>query len=385
MADLCNDHARGNTPRYTGATRPRSNCPACWKLYADTHEGVKAPAAAGDTVSLETHQKLQTSYERSLRQLADAKDKKAGLIEAVERAATEAAQGLAFKPIPEPKLIATGKPEVAVVMLSDVQLGKVTPTYDSATAEKRVEQYADKVIELTRIQRAAHPVREVHLWFLGDMIEGELIFPGQQFLIDSSLFRQVMIDGPRIFGGFIRRMLAEFEVVKVFGIIGNHGRMGGRASRDYNPENNGDRMLYHFMREIFTASGQDRVEWVIPFEENEKAWFAVDDIGGYRTLLLHGDQLKYGPRAPSTMQKILSWKAGGIGPGNGFDDIAYGHWHQIQRMRYTNTTARINGSTESSNTYAQEFMANMDDPSQWLLFVKPGKGVTAEYQVWLDS
>jgi hypothetical protein len=45
----------------------------------------------------------------------------------------------------------------------------------------------------------------------------------------------------------------------------------------------------------------------------------------------------------------------------------------------------VNGSTESYNTYALEQLASMGRPCQWLLFAKPGAGVTAEYLVNLNN
>ena len=77
---------------------------------------------------------------------------------------------------------------------------------------------------------------------LGDIVEGELIFPGQSHLIDSSLYRQVTVDGPRIMHTFFSILLENFKEVEVYWVIGNHGALGGRSRRDYNPETNADRM-----------------------------------------------------------------------------------------------------------------------------------------------
>ena len=102
--------------------------------------------------------------------------------------------------------------------------------------------YADKILKLTDIQRSDHPVDECVVYALGDIVEGELIFPGQSHLIDASLYRQVTVDGPRILIDFLRRLLGHFTTVKVVWVIGNHGRLGGRSSRDYSLESNADRM-----------------------------------------------------------------------------------------------------------------------------------------------
>lgn len=386
---LCGDHAQGNTPRYKGTQRPRTGCEKCWELYRSLHPE-RAEAVEEDAKGLRKLEMRLLTTQRTLdktqKLLGDAKEQNQYLRQRVYDAVKDSLEALAFDPIKPPTVKHSTHPEIAVAVMSDWQLGKKTPTYDSDVCEQRVEEYGDKVLRLTDIQRAAHPVDELHVWLLGDMVEGEMIFPGQAHLIDSSVFRQAMVNGPRILGDFLRRMAGAFAKVHVVGVIGNHGSPGGRARREYNPETNWDRVLYWFVKELFAASGQDNVTFDVPFEINERAWYAIDDIGGYRTLLMHGDQLKWGPRAPSTFQKILSWKAGGLnGQAGTFDDVIAGHWHQTQRMRVGNTTVRMNGSTESTNTYAQEWLANMDDPSQWLMYVRPGRGVTAEYQVWLST
>lgn len=158
------------------------------------------------------------------RQLGASKIKTAELTAAVKEAVTIAISTLEIPPVTPPvhdKRRRDG--EVAVAVLSDWQLAKKTPTYSSEVCEQRIELYADKVIELTEIQRADHPVRELRVYLLGDIVEGELIFPGQAHLTDASLYQQVCVDGPRILANFVRRMLSYFEKVHVVGVIGNHG------------------------------------------------------------------------------------------------------------------------------------------------------------------
>ena len=95
----------------------------------------------------------------------------------------------------------------AVAILSDVQLAKVTPDYSTEVAEARVIEYANKIVNLTNLQRHAHTVKKCAVLVAGDIVEGELIFPGQSHLIDASLYNQVTVDGPRILTKFfdIRR------------------------------------------------------------------------------------------------------------------------------------------------------------------------------------
>ena len=323
---------------------------------------------------------LKAAHAKNLKDLEKLKTNKEDLVTAVFEAAKDGIAGLDFPPIPTPSKDARKKDEeIAVAVLADWQLAKVTPSYNSDMCEQRIEEYADKVIKLTNIQRADHPVRKLHIWALGDIVEGELIFPGQGHLIDSSLYRQVTIDGPRILGNFLRRMLSEFESVHFVGVIGNHGALGGRARRDYDPETNADRMLYRIIQQIFAS--EPRITWDIPDGPHERNWYAVDKIGDYSTLLFHGDQIRSFGSQYGFMKKILGWKSGAIDVD--FDDAFMGHYHQPTKMTLNTVTLRVSGSPESYNTYAQESLAAVGFPSQHLQFVHPENGVTVESTIWL--
>jgi len=330
--------------------------------------------------------KLRDTNIRLLRQLAEAKNRKAELVGAVYQAVTDCASSLKYKPVEPPKREdKRGGAEVAVPWLADLQLGKVTPNYNSKVCEKRIQLFADKTRFLTDIQRKDHPVKEAHVWMLGDIIEGLTVFPGQHFLVDSSLYRQVALDGPRILGNFLRSMLADFDKVHVTAIIGNHGRLGRRG--EYDPETNGDRMVYKITQQIMES--EKRLTWNIPDGMGERHWYAIDKIGNYSCMLFHGDQLAGRMQGALTMiglKRIVNgWKSGAIP--EQFQDVAFGHWHQLMEIPLNGKSiARCGGSPESFNTFAQEALAAMSAPAQRLMFVHPESGkVTAEHKVWLEK
>ena len=169
------------------------------------------------------------------RRLAKAVDRyknvKDEAVHAVYQAAYEAFTSFEMAPVKmnNIKSAKSGVPETAVAVFGDWQLGKVTPTYNSDVLAQRIETYTEKLMEITEIQRADHPVDTLHVWLLGDIVEGEEIFPGQSHLIDSGLYRQVGINGPEILSTFLRTALENFKHVHVTGVIGNHGAVGGRA------------------------------------------------------------------------------------------------------------------------------------------------------------
>ena len=329
---------------------------------------------------------IKRALDKALRDLAKEKRSKAGLVEAVYQAAADNFKALELRNVTPPaKDSRKGEAEITVAMLGDLQLGKVTPTYNSKVCEQRISRFADKVRRLTDIQRKDHPVREARVWMLGDMIEGcGNIFPGQQWLIDSSLYRQVGLDGPRIVGNFLRCLLSDFDKVHVTAVIGNHGRIGRRG--EYDPESNGDRLLYRITQQLL--EGEKRLTWTIPDGMGERHWYAIDRIGNYSCMLFHGDQLAGRLQGAMTLvgikRLVNGWKAGAIP--ESFKDVAFGHWHHFFELTLNNDcVARCNSTPESYNTFAQEALAAMGQPGQRLMFVDPKHGrVTAEYKVWLD-
>jgi hypothetical protein len=333
-------------------------------------------------------QELKQDNLRLLRQLDKAKNKKADLIEAIYEAVSTNLRTWDKPNIPKPIVSKkTKNEEVAVAVLSDIQLAKVTPDYDTKVAEKRVIEYAEKIVELTNLQRNAHPVRKCRVLAAGDIVEGELIFPGQTHLIDASLYHQVTVDGPRILTKFFDILLANFEQVEVTWVIGNHGSLGGRARKDYHPDSNADRMLGKIMDMIYEK--EKRITFEIPDSSGDNHWFGIADVGkNCRFFVWHGDNVRGHSGFPwyGFGKKLLGWKA--LASSNLMPDFDYaiaGHFHTPTTMYVNDIRLWVNGSTESYNTYALEQLASMGRPCQWLLFAKPGSGVTAEYLVKLEK
>lgn len=337
-----------------------------------------------DVVEIE----LRETIRRLTRELAEAKAKREELVRAVYEAATDAFRGITVPPVRPPKSDARhAGDEEAVVVLSDWQLGKETPSYNIDVAASRMEELATKVEKITRIQRSDHPVRRCHLFVLGDLVEGERIFPGQAWEIDASLYRQMQA-AVSILANFTRRMLAAFDSVTIHAVDGNHGRLGRPG--EYHPETNADRMVYWITKLLL--KDEPRVSWNFADGPGSN-WYVVAKIGRYTSLLVHGNQFRGTALLPwySIQKKAGGWALGAIMDlvdslaGDGDVDLDFGHWHQPTRMTLNRLTARCNGSLESHNPYAQEQLAAVGRPSQGLRFVHPERGmVTAEYTVWLE-
>jgi Icc-related predicted phosphoesterase len=332
---------------------------------------------------------LKRTNERLLRQIERLKDRNADLKESVYRAITDGINTLSLPKLkpPSKKKSQKATEEICVPLLSDIQLSKITPDYNTKIAEKRVEQYAQKIVELADLQSSFTSVKKCAVLALGDIVEGELIFPGQSHLIDASLYSQVTVDGPRILYKYFSTLLERFETVDVYWVIGNHGALGGRSRRDYDPETNADRMLGRILDTMF--AGEKRIKFIVPDGQNDRNWYTVANLGKKaKFLCFHGDQIRGHAGIPwyGYNKKILGWKS--LAANKLMEDFNYavcGHYHTPTTMYINDTRVWVNGSTESYNTYALEQLASMGRPSQFCLFVKPDKGVTAEYLVNLEE
>lgn len=340
------------------------------------------PTDSVSDISDSRNEFLRSENRRLAKRVQTLKNVQNEVVRAAYAAAYDAFAGFEFPEIKAPSLKKNKEkvPETAVVVFADWQMGKVTPDYNTNVLEERIEKYTEKLLEITEIQRMDHEVNDLHIWLLGDIVEGEEIFPGQSHLIDSGLYRQVAVNGPRILGNFVKTALENFNHVHITGVIGNHGAVGGRARKQHDPETNMDRMLYKIIELI--VGDDERVTFNIPDGVGERNWYAIDTIGNYSSLLIHGDQMPAPNAFHGYYKKIMGWKDGAI-PEH-FDDVFMGHYHQQFKMTIGSSMLRISGSPESYNTYAQEYFSSMSRPCQHLMFVHPENGITSEYSIWLD-
>jgi hypothetical protein len=323
---------------------------------------------------------LRQAMLRLQKQLKQSKERNEDLVFATRQAAYDAM--LTFGKIPPVSAVVVdkrkAKGEVALWHMTDWQGAKRTSSYNSQIMRKRVMEFAEKAVKITDIQRADHPVKEVTIAFGGDMVEGLFNFPSQAFEIDSTLFEQY-VNVSRLCVDVVRFALANYEKVTVVPEWGNHGRIGSK--RDNVPRSdNFDRMCYELAHQLL--QGEKRLVWQDCPEDIQRI-----EIGNYRALLIHGDEVgRNGFASPGAIvQHANKWRSGSY-PWE-FRDVYIGHYHTHAEWSMANGLGAVyqTGSTESDNRYAGVMLAASATPSQRLHFIDPVKGrVTAAYKVWLD-
>lgn len=327
-------------------------------------------------------EELRRALTNTQTQLAKAKRRNDQLVQATLQGAYDAM--LALGPLPTTKRAGyksgAGKPEVALWHLTDWQGSKVTTTYNSQIMRQRILQYCDKAARLTDLHRAHHPVNKCVILFGGDMGEGLFQFPQQPFEIDATLFQQYA-QIARLEVEVVRRALTIYDEVEVIAEWGNHGRVG--AKRATVPlSDNFDRMGYEFARTLLAESSDaSRVKWEDCPEDIQHV-----EIGAYRALLIHGDEIgRNGFASKNTIiNHVGRWQSGAHDWE--FRDCYHGHYHTHSEDSLPNGygTVFATGSPESDSRYASVSVAAGSRPSQRLHFIHPTKGfVTAQYRVWL--
>ncbi|NBW13046.1 MAG: hypothetical protein EBR82_34005 [Caulobacteraceae bacterium] len=335
---------------------------------------------ADDVNKSEREEELQRTVRSLEQRLMREKSRTGELVNAVYRAARDAA--MVHPPIPpiakpsRDRRQRSGE-EIALLHATDWQVGKRTESYDSDTAQQRLALFAEKAIKITDLHRAARPIRRAVLFLGGDMVEGVGIFPGQAYEIDATLYGQLFRVASMI-QTLVTRLLETFDKVEVWEVAGNHGRLGRKGEMPGG--DNIDRMAYAIARDRFTL--EKRLTW-----HPATGWHQLAEVGNYRALLVHGDQIRsFGGNTPAfgILRKVTAWASGVTGT---FHDAYMGHFHTPMTLTLPNgNRVYMTGSPESDNQYAAEFVAARGHPSQRLNFIDPERGrVSAEYHVYLDG
>ena len=327
---------------------------------------------------IEELEQLKSTHAKALRRLAKREDETEALVDAVYKAARDAASSITIKPVnaPKPDKRKSGA-EVAVVQLSDWQLGKRSESYSIEVAEQRLNLLAKKVEDIVAIQRKDHPVDDLRIYLTGDLVESDgNIFPGQAYEVEAGGLYLQIFKGAELLANFVRRMSATFPRITVRGAIGNHGRLGRYG--DHSPESNADAMLYRVAAQL--VGDNKRIDWAESFTKGARHWYDTDTIADKRIMLVHGDQFRGGLGMPwyGVAKKAQAW-AVSMFP---FRYLMFGHWHQPARLVLSDgkITSWCSPSLESDNRFANEVVGASGEPGQWLLFFEAATGeVASEY------
>lgn len=292
------------------------------------------------------------------------------LIDVVRSAVTP----LQFTP---PKPVSFGKEkgdeEQAVLMLSDWHLGEKNSKYNLRIARQRIERLMNSTMLITALHRKVYPVKILNIFWLGDIVSGESIFPSQPHEIEVGVVDQIFQSVPCVVEQ-LARLCGFFQEVRCTTVNGNHGRLGKFA----NKLSNFDRVFYETMRAATT--GIPNLNWDITPD-----WHFQTRVLSTRFLGIHGSQIKIHLNLP---WYGLTTRAGrwaiteGLG---GFDIMVLGHFHSSSRIRWNNKIILTNGTLVDGDEFALEKMGLESSQCQWFFGVHPRQGLTWSYEIHLNK
>jgi len=302
-----------------------------------------------------------------------------GLAKVLEKIKT--GKGLAAVPaIKKPHLEkGSGDEEEAVLVISDLHVGRRTDTFNATVAKERVATIVKSVAIIAALHRNAHPLRKITVFLLGDIVNSEDVGKKVNLSeVDSLLHDQIY--GPNsasdILTWAFRSLLENFETVVVKCVRGNHGAPQKHTGMD--PLSNWDTVTYHTIEAAFIHEPRIKFEIATKF-------YQIADIMGKKFLLVHGDQMRgggsHGVPLYGLTQRMMKWSDS---MEEHWDVMVCGHWHHCAAIDQNTKELFVNGTAVTDDEYIKANYGNMASCAWWYFHVHPRKGITARYKLHMD-
>lgn len=327
---------------------------------------------------------MSSKLEKELRRATRLLDERIDLEDIVLRRVDDALKTFKWEPpvLPRKDTRKSLPEEVCVIHLSDTQIGKLTRSYDSNIASKRIKHFGDTIEKLVTSKRASSRVNKAVLMIGGDIVEGETIFPHQPWCVDSDLWDQAIKVAPKILSDLIVHLASVFREVHVSSVPGNHGRSQPKNA-GASPRTNFDMISTQITRlMVSNVYKSNRVSWDIDHDE----FYSVIPVFDHNILLIHGDQISGGGGLggyPLTglARKVAGW-TGSIE--EDWQYIFLGHFHRPMSGVVQDKVFFGNGTTESDNDWAREMIGDSGRPCQRVVFFNKEHGPVSDSLIWLD-
>jgi hypothetical protein len=318
---------------------------------------------------------------RDLRLSEDKCQKLQSVTDTLEGVVRSACAHLPAEPPPRIEISKSSYPEEkAVLLFSDAQIGSYVSKYytgglcgyDKTEFSKRIKRLTKNALEVIRIQRGGGiPVKQLQIHVLGDIVQGESVFPGQAFQLDALLLEQSLVLAQKIVDDVFIPLSREFEKVEILCVPGNHGRQGGPY--------NASRMANWDYVTYFTWMMRMQEFSHVKFYISASPFLIYDLFPGQTHALIHGNQAKGWLGYPYYGIDRLFHRLTSLA-GMYIMYLHHGHHHQPS-IQDTHIGRKVgNGSIEGGSDYSVGDLTTANVPQQHFCGFN-AKGVTWEY--WL--
>jgi len=327
------------------------------------------------------HDALRLKYNRALKEQA--------AIDQLVAAAKDLAP-IAYQPAPPQIRVSggKGKPQSAVLFLSDTHVGQVIDPaqtmgfgeYNFEVFLARLKFYEEAVTSIMR-DHTTTALDELVVVMGGDMLHGALNHAAE-VAQQHTLFSQWYGAG-HAFAQFLRNLSPLVLRMRVVCTVGNHTRWGHQHKMPTDQRfSNLDNFVYSYTqaltRELTTVSWQLDTQPVSLF-----------DVQGFRFHLSHGDQLKGGDRALGIPNHAVGRMVSSTSQLFGKDGLPsphyylVGHLHRGIVLPHARGSFIVNGGFPGVDGYGLASGFSPVDPKQVFFLVHPRYGKTATYDIEL--
>ena len=264
-----------------------------------------------------------------------------------------------------------GTPETMVLLLSDTHIGHKTRSFNISVFNQRLRALEENLMRITRVQIRDHPVDNLVILVLGDIIQNDRI--GQLISLDElqgTVWEQMKV-ALTLFPEFFVNLLAAFKRIDIYCVAGNHGSLGKFAGTT----TNWDLIIYNFWQQ--NLANQPNIHFHLTEE-----FYQMVRIENKKFLCVHGDQIRMWMNIPfyGAIQAFMRWYCS-IGR---FDYGVCGHFHTIGNINWNEFELFLNGCFVTDDMYVLKRIKMMGTAAQMAFSVHPKVGVTARYHLYLN-
>lgn len=266
--------------------------------------------------------------------------------------------------------------EAQILLISDLQAGQRSATFNARILKQEIETFTIKSMRLCELHRRMRPIRKLHVCLLGDIIENMNVPIPKLEELEKVVFDQIFEVAVPALNDLLVSHLQLFDDIDVYCVRGNHGQLEGR--RSLSAKTNWDTFAYKVLE--IGLRNFEKIHFHI--EANE--FYQVINIFNTKCLLVHGDQIPSYLGIPfyGIDRRTLRWNVSI--PGN-WQYCFMGHFHICNYIRPSGIPVYINGTFAIGTSYPLHRLGLQDDPRQWVLFMSPKRGVTAQYDIRVNE
>ena len=290
-----------------------------------------------------------------------------------------------FTPRPFKKKRSNGNKEITALNLNDIHIGR----YPVEILRKKAEELVRSAIEIVEIQRGKATINELVINIIGDIVDGDGIFPAQSYEQKFHLMKQMFGESLPIMVNMFNELSNHFEKVTLNCVRGNHGRV----SRYTDEELNFDTIFYHILR--LSTQNNPRLHWNI-----SNKWYEIVKISKFGFFLTHGNYIKTWLNIPfyGIKEKGMRWQ-GSLTKQETvqinkewvriqkeyWDFIILGHFHTSLYFRWNNWRCIMGGTWLDSDDFAESVLGLDSATEQTIFGVHEKRGITWMRNIDLSS